>query len=474
MSSAPKEALWGLVLDHIQQRISEQKFNTWFRPIRPVALTGGEVVLEVPNPFFVDWFEEHNLPILKSAVTEALGECPNIRFAVSETYRTGFPATEAPSEAELPESGGSVRAIPADRALGRAPLRVHNLNPRFTFENFVVGRGNEFTYAACQGVAADPARVYNPLFIHGGVGLGKTHIMQAIGWQVLQSSPGAKIFYVSAEKFMNEMIESIQRGSTLEFRDRYRKLDVLLIDDIQFMSGKESTQEEFFHTFNTLYDENKQVVVTSDRAPKDIQDLEERLISRFNWGLVSDIQPPDLETRAAILRHKAEQEDIPISDSVIFFIAQNVRTNIRELEGCLVRLYALASLSQGPITIDLARDVLRDYIRLQRPTQIDVLEIQRLVAARFEVPVETLRGKRRTSTVALARQVAMFLTKQLTSLTLVEIGRRFGNRDHSTVLHSCSKVSDRMKSDERFATLIDELLRSLGESEDQRSSDSRK
>lgn len=463
MSSAPKEALWGLILSHIQQRISEQKFNTWFRPIRPLSITDEDVVLEVPNPFFVDWFEEHNLPLLKAAVIEARGACPHIRFCVSESYQAGFPAM-GPSSPDGVAAGPVAAPLPAPRT----PMRLHNLNSRFTFENFVVGRGNEFTYAACQGVAADPARVYNPLFIHGGVGLGKTHIMQAIGWEVLQRTPGTKIFYVSAEKFMNEMIESIQRGSTLEFRDRYRKLDLLLIDDIQFMSGKESTQEEFFHTFNTLYDENKQVVVTSDRAPKDIQDLEERLISRFNWGLVSDIQPPDLETRAAILRHKAEQEAIPISDAVIFFIAQNVRTNIRELEGCLVRLYALASLSQGPITIDLARDVLRDYIRHNRPTQIDVLEIQRLVAARFEIPVETLRGKRRTSTVALGRQVAMFLTKQLTSLTLVEIGRRFGNRDHSTVLHSCSKVADRMKTDERFATLVDELLRGLGETDGQR------
>lgn len=424
------------------------------------------VELEVPNPFFVDWFEEHNLPILKSAIAQTIGSCPDIRFTVSEDYQSGYGPTRTIAE---PINGGGSPQFPIVQSQPRrVPRRMHNLNPRLTFDNFVVGRGNEFTYAACQGVAADPANVYNPLFIHGGVGLGKTHIMQGVGWAVLARTPEARIAYLSAERFMNEMIESIQRGTTLDFRERYRKLDLLLIDDIQFMTGKESTQEEFFHTFNALYDESKQVVVTSDRAPKDMEGLEERLISRFNWGLVTDIQPPDLEMRAAILRHKAEQDRIDIPDGAIFFIAKNVRSNIRELEGCLVRLSALASLSQSAITEELARDVLGDYIRENRPAQIDPLEVQRMVAARFELPVESLRGKRRTNEIALARQTAMFLTKRLTSLTLVEIGRRFGNRDHSTVLHATSKIANRIKTDERFASLIDELMRSLGESTDQR------
>jgi len=437
--------------------VSEQKFQTWFKPIRPLEISEDRIVLEVPNPFFIDWFEEHNLPLLRAAVATQIAGNPAIRFAVAENYQESFQRPRPAMEAMRP-------------AAPRVPhaLRYHNLNSRFTFENFVVGRGSEFSYAAALAVAQTPARVYNPLFIYGGVGLGKTHLMHAIGHQALMQNPALKVFYVSSEKFMNEMIESIQRATTIEFRERYRNLDLLLIDDIQFMSGKESTQEEFFHTFNTLYDASKQVVVTSDRAPKDIQDLEERLISRFNWGLVTDIQPPDFETRVAILRHKAERDQIRIPDEVLFFAAENIRTNIRELEGSLVRLQALASLSGGPITTELARDVLGDYIRTHQPKSPDIAEIQRVVASHFELPVESLRGRRRTSGVALARQVAMFVTKQLTTLTLVEIGRRFGNRDHSTVLYACAKVGERIGADPTFATLVDRIRQDLCGQESQR------
>lgn len=457
MSTGPAENIWASILEDLKRRVSEQKFLTWFRPIRPVEVTPGRVTLEVPNPFFIDWFEEHNLPLLRSSIEAQLGGSPDIRFSVTPDYQRDFQPDYGYSS-----PGSYVRPVPSLPTPGGC---YHNLNSRFVFENFVVGRGNEFTYAACKAVAGDPARIYNPLFIHGGVGLGKTHIMQAVGTEVKRRLPRAKVFYVAAEKFMNEMIESIQRGTTLEFRERYRGLDVLLIDDIQFMSGKESTQEEFFHTFNSLYDSNKQVVVTSDRAPKDINDLAERLISRFNWGLVTDIQPPDLETRVAILRRKAERENIQIPDSVLFFIAENVRSNIRELEGSLVRLSALASLSGSPITDDLAREVLGDYIRENQARSVEVIDIQKTVATHFELPVESLRGKRRTSAVALARQVAMYLTKQLTSLTLVEIGRRFGNRDHSTVLHACNKISQRSSQNDEFAQLLDRIRRSISESQ---------
>ena len=417
------------------------------------------MLLEVPNPFFVDWFEEHNLPLLRSSVLSQIETAPEIRFTVAEGYQSSFEPPEI-TRGERPPIAAEIRSA--------VQMPPSNLKPQFTFENFVVGRGNEFTYAACRAVAQDPARIYNPLFIYGGVGLGKTHIMQAIGFEVGIRNAAAKVHYVSSERFMNEMIESIQRGSTIEFRERYRGLDILLIDDIQFMSGKESTQEEFFHTFNSLYDANKQVVVTSDRAPKDIPDLEERLISRFNWGLVTDIQPPDLETRVAILRRKAERSRVEIPDQVLFFIAENVRSNIRELEGSLVRLSALASLTGSAITIDLAREVLGDYIRSQQQKAPDVLEIQKAVASHFELPTESLRGKRRTSTVALARQVAMYLTKQLTPLTLVEIGRRFGNRDHSTVLYACARVVDRTTTDPDFAEMVERIRRSLSSGDDQR------
>jgi chromosomal replication initiator protein len=443
--------VWEQILDRLKELVSEQKFTTWFRPIRPVEVAAHRVVLEVPNPFFVDWFEEHNLPTLRLAISRVLTDNPEIRFVVAPGYESKF-----------------VRPIPNDPPameieVPRPPTMIStcNLKPQFTFENFVVGRGNEFTYAASRAVAQDPARVYNPLFIYGGVGLGKTHVMQAIGFEVKLRNPAARVHYVSSEKFMNDMIESIQRGTTLDFRERYRGLDLLLIDDIQFMSGKESTQEEFFHTFNSLYDSNKQVVVTSDRAPKDIPDLEERLISRFNWGLVTDIQPPDLEMRVAILRRKAERTALEIPDPVLFFIAENIRSNIRELEGSLVRLSALASLTGSPITTELARDVLGDYIRGQQHRVPDVHDIQKIVATHYELPPESLRGKRRTSSVALARQVAMYLTKQLTSMTLVEIGRRFGNRDHSTVLYACTRVSERISADPGFAAQIDRIRRDL-------------
>jgi len=457
LTSLPHDA-WEKILDELRRRVSEQKFQTWFRPIRPLEISGDRIVLEVPNPFFIDWFEEHNLPLLRSAVEAHIPSNPTIRFAVAENYQENF---QKPNP-----SADTRRATTPTRPASQ--LRLHNLNPRFTFDNFVVGRSNEFTYAAALAVAQTPARVYNPLFIYGGVGLGKTHLMHATGHQVMAENRSAKVFYVSSEKFMNEMIESIQRATTIEFRERYRNLDLLLIDDIQFMSGKESTQEEFFHTFNSLYDANKQVVVTSDRAPKDIQDLEERLISRFNWGLVTDIQPPDFETRVAILRHKAERDNIRIPDEVLYFAAENIRTNIRELEGSLVRLQALASLSGGPITTELARDVLSDYIRTHQPKTPDIGEIQRVVAAHFELPPESLRGRRRTSNVALARQVGMYITKQLTSLTLIEIGRRFGNRDHSTVLYACTKMAERVARDSDFGGLVDRIRRDLLASNDQR------
>jgi chromosomal replication initiator protein len=416
--------------------------------MRALEFTEGRVVLEVPNPFFVDWFEEHNLPILRRAVEDTIGASPEILLVVSEQF-----SDRSQRRVARPPKPGPDPA-PGMRVDGRS--RHYNLNPKFTFDSFVVGRGNEFARAACTAVSAGLGRAYNPLFLFGGTGLGKTHLMQAIGNEVSRRS-AARICYVSAERFMNEMIESIQRGSTLDFRERYRGLDLLLIDDVQFLAGKESTQEEFFHTFNALYDAGKQVVLTSDRAPRDLQDLEERLISRFSWGLVCDIQPPDLETRIAILRYKAERDGIKLPDEVIFAMAEMVRTNVRELEGSLTRLQALADLSRSSITYDLMRDALSDYLREAAVRALDVNEIQAVVAKQFDVPVESLRGKRRTSTLARARQVAMYLTKEHTTLTLVEIGRRFGNRDHSTVLHALSKIRALRETEPEMRTLLEKL-----------------
>ncbi len=443
---------WEVVLLSLRRRMTEQRFATWFRPIEPRRLDRENLTLEVPNPFFIDWFEEHNLPILREAVRESLGWEPRIEFTVREDYRELFQRS-----LERPLPGTVVSAAPA-----KAPTGTSNLNLRFTFENFVVGRSNELAHAACQAVAKDPGHVYNPLFIYGGVGLGKTHLMQAVGIAVREATPNARVHYVGAETFMNEMIEAIRAGTTIEFRDHYRSLDLLLIDDIQFLSGRGRTEEEFFHTFNSLYDASKQVVVSCDRPPSDLVSLEERLTSRFQCGLVADIHAPDLETRVAILRQKSARDGLSIPDRVLFLLAEQIRANIRELEGALIRLSALASLTNSPITEELARDALRDYLKNVPDAVPDVTTIQKIVAKNFDVTVESLRGKRRTSQVALARQVAMYIAKQQTGHTLVEIGRRFGNRDHSTVIYALGRVSEELKRSETLRQMLARIEGKLG------------
>lgn len=445
------QGTWSEVLQEIRNRVSGQKFSTWFDPIHVVKLDQEKLILEVPNPFFGDWFEEHNLPILQEVLREQLGAVPQVRFVVSNQYyeqeQGSAPSMPTPSERISPRP---------------SPSRwLHNLNPRFAFDSFVVGKNNEFSHAAAQAVANEPGDIYNPLFIYGGTGLGKTHLMQAIGHASLQRDPNVRIYYAPSEKFMNEMIQAITAGRTLDFRQKYRNLDFLLLDDIQFLSGRDATQEEFFHTFNTLRDARKQIVITSDRPPRDISKVEERLISRFNSGLVTDIQPPDLETRVAILRAKSQREQINIHENVLFLIAERIQKNIRELEGSLVRISALSRLLHAPITRELALEVLKVYVN---PTaaKIDITDIQREVAKEFDVPVESLRGRRRTSQIAFARQVAMYLAKQMTTLTLVEIGKSFGNRDHSTVLYGIEKISNSLRTDcqlEKRVERVDDRLR---------------
>jgi chromosomal replication initiator protein len=453
------QGTWSEVMLDIRKRVSNQKFQTWFEPIQVLKLDTDKVVLEVPNPFFGDWFEEHNLPILKDALAQQTGCKPHIRFVISKKYY------EQEREESIPQVAGTAPAPAIPSPPVHAPVMapaLHNLHPRFTFDNFVVGKSNEFAHAASLAVANDVGGIYNPLFIYGGTGLGKTHLMQAIGHAALKRHPGAKIYYAPSEKFMNEMIQSITAGRTIDFRQKYRNLDFLLLDDIQFLSGRDATQEEFFHTFNTLHDARKQVVITSDRPPKDIAKVEERLISRFNSGLVTDISAPDLETRVAILRAKAQRENIAIPEDVMFLVAERIQKNIRELEGSLVRISALSHLLHAPITHDLALEVLKVYVHPSE-AHIDVGLIQREVAKRFEVSVESLRGKRRTSNIAFARQVAMYLTKHLTSMTLIEIGKNFGNRDHSTVLYGVDKINTLRREDpilDQRVEQLQELLRS--------------
>jgi len=454
--------VWEQVLLKVRDRLtSSQAFDTWFRPIVAREFGPQSVDLEVPNAFFVDWIHEHHLHLLKLAFTDVLGDCPEIRFSAREPLPLPATAREALAPPPAKPSAPLAPARPAAPVADTRPREwlESQLHPRLTFESFVVGGSNRFTHAAAMAVSQRPGEVYNPLFIYGDSGLGKTHILHAVGHEVKRLDPNARVFYVSAERFTNEMIWAIQHGQTLAFRNRYRSVDVLLVDDVQFLAGKESTQEEFFHTFNDLRDAHKQIVVTADQAPKDIKGLEERLISRFNQGLVADTQQPDLETRIAILRARADEDpsNARLADDVVLLIADRVRGNIRELEGCLVRLLAVASLTHREITLELANEVLAQYVRPESEHH----QPERILAAvseRFGVRPETLVGKRRTQAIALPRQVAMYLMRHLTELSLVEIGRCFGGRDHSTVIHACRQIADRIQRDEAFRDKVNGLF----------------
>ena len=443
--------LWEQVLQSVRGRLeSPQAFETWFKPIVPREISPQRVDLEVPNTLFVDWLHEHHLPALRLSLADVLGVDPEVRLTARE-IETTLPPLEGARECEA-------RPVP------QAPRPTHGafLHPRLTFETFVVGSSNRFTHAACRAVAENPGNAYNPLFIFGGSGLGKTHLLHAIGHAVLRGRPEARVSYVPAERFMNEMIFSIQHAQTLAFRNKYRNVDLLLIDDIQFLAGKESTQEEFFYTFNALRDAHKQIVVTADKPPKDIPMLEERLTSRFNQGLVGDVQQPDLETRIAILRNRCalEGDGLRIPDDVLLLIADRIRNNIRDLEGCLVRLIAIASLVHRDITVELAEEVLQQYVNPE-PDRLTPDRILATVCERFAVKPEALCGQRRTKNVALPRQVAMYLLRQLTDLSLVEIGRLFGGRDHSTVMYALEKVSSMIAVDSQFADKVNGMISTL-------------
>lgn len=439
---------WDAILERVSTLVNAQSFQTWFKPTRLLSYEGAHLVVEGPNPFFVDWLAEHHLEKIRFAARETLGEDVTIEFVSSAT----------PPRVSPPETSAARSMIVT------APTVLPNnvqLNSRYVFDEFVVGNSNRLAHAAALAVADRPARVYNPLFIYGGAGLGKTHLVQAIGHAVIEKHKGVRISYVSAEGFMNDLIQAIRSGITHEFKDRYRNIDILLIDDIQFLAGKESTQEEFFFTFNALHNANKQIVVTSDRPPKEIPTLEERLRSRFEWGLITDIQAPDIETRIAILRKKVEKEQMQIPDDVLQLIAESIRSNIRELEGSLIKLLACSSLTCQEINVDMAREVLRDLVKDAGPRKVSVQTIQKAVAQHFDIPLDSLKAKTRIARVVLARQVAIHLTRTMTDLPLVQIGKRFGGRDHSTVLHACKKVKRAMEVDpglkRKIQTIQEEL-----------------
>ena len=441
--------LWEVVLKNIKKEVSPQSYETWFLPIKQVSFSNNLLIIEAPNIFFKTWLTEHYYEIIKKATDETAGRPIGLEIIAAHGGTT--------EEAKQKEKRGlSFFTKPFER-FAQPEVRF---NSRYTFEEFVIGSSNRFAQAASVAVAESPAKSYNPLFIYGGVGLGKTHLMQAIGQHTIKISPRLKVVYVSSEKFTNQLIGAIQNRTTLKFREKYRGQDVLLIDDIHFIAGKEATQEEFFHTFNTLYDAHNQIVVSSDRPPKEIHGLEKRLISRFEWGLVVDIQPPDFETRVAILKKKSEREVIGVPDDIITYIAERIKTNIRELEGALIRVVAFSSLVGKKIDIDMARDVLKE-LTAEETKEITIEYIQRVVSGYFNVGFSDMKTKKRTKSIAFPRQVAMYLARELTDKSFPEIGGVFGGRDHTTVLHAYEKIKKEINDNEKVKQSIDGIIHNI-------------
>ena len=414
--------------------------DSWVRPCRLLAVEGDHLRIAAPNSFSRDWLAQHHMDGLQQVAQDVLGGQPRLTIVIDEDL--GAPYTPA----------GASRGVPAGATAG--------LNPRYTFDSFVVGSSNQFAQAACQAVAELPSRAYNPLFIYGGVGLGKTHLLHAVGHQTNRLFPGMTIVYLSTERFTNELINAIRYDRTAEFRGRYRTIDLLLIDDIQFISGKERTQEEFFHTFNDLYESRKQIIVSSDSPPKDIPEIEERLRSRFEWGLIADIQAPDFETRVAILKKKAAVERVRLPDDVAYLIAGRVKSNIRELEGSLTRMIAFCALTGREMGVDLAQEVLAELWGDEEKI-ITIEQVQRKVADFFGVRPSDLKAKNRTKAVAFPRQIAMYLSRQLTHASLAEIGRAFGGKDHTTVLHAVDKIQTLLQEDPKLRKTVDGLIQGI-------------
>src|SRR6185436_4718101 len=448
--------VWDQVLTRIEDQVGKHSFSTWFKPTALLRDGGESLSIRVPNPLFVEWLPKHYSVVLAEALRDVGRADVKLVFV---------PVGAAGEQDQSPELEPPVSAPSILRSSTRQPSedeapRAGSLIPRYTFDTLIVGPSNQFAHAACRAVAETPSRSYNPLFIHGGVGLGKTHLMHAIGHYVVQHHPGLVLTYISSERFMNEMINAVRFDRILDFRSRYRSVDVLLVDDIQFVSGKEGTQNEFFHTFNALHDAQKQIVISSDRPPHEIPALEERLRSRFEWGLIADIQVPDVETKAAILKRKAEEEGVPLANDVAMFMASRIKSNVRELEGSLIRLIAYSSLTTRPLTIDLAQEVLKNVIDYDEKA-ITIEQIQKYVADYYHLKLHELKSRNNSKSVAMPRQVAMYLCKSLTHASLPEIGRSFGGKHHSTVIHSIKKVEEMRKKNADFDKQVTNLMGSI-------------
>ena len=430
--------VWEKTLDVIKVELTEVSFNTWLKAIKPVSIKDNLITFSVPDDFTKGILEARYITLIKNALKQVSSEYYDIKFIIPTEDNYALMMRET-----------------IERNLAEETVNS-TLNPKYTFDTFVIGNSNRLAHAASVAVAESPAKAYNPLFIYGGVGLGKTHLMHAIGHYILKQTTKSKVVYISSETFTNELINSIRDDKNNEFRNKYRSVDVLLIDDIQFIAGKERTQEEFFHTFNSLYEANRQIIISSDRPPKEIPTLEDRLRSRFEQGLIADIQPPDLETRIAILRKKAKVENLSISDDVMLLIAKKIQSNIRELEGALIRIVAYSSLTNGEINEDLANEALKDIISSSKPKLVTPSAIKDIVGEYYSMKIEDFNAKKRNKSIVLPRQIAMFLCRELTDLSLPRIGEEFG-RDHTTIMHAYEKISSDMKINVQLKSVLEEL-----------------
>lgn len=447
--------LWQKISATLKPHVSPDTFKRWFSAVRLVNATDDSFTFLVPNNIYQFWIESNHMPALQAAIVTAFGAPRAVKFAMPSDDGAGL--VEVPAEIVEPPPESETEQASDSKSVGT----VLGLNPRNTFESFVVGPNNEIAHAASLAVAQSPARTYNPLFIYGGVGLGKTHLMQAIGQYVWSKKKGAKVMYLSSEVFINDFIDAIQHSTLVKFRKRYRQADLLLIDDIQFLGGKERSQEEFFHTFNTLFDGHKQIVLSSDRPASEIANLEHRLVSRFEWGLTAELQPPDVETRTAILRKKARTLHIKLRDEIFDFLANRIRTNVRRLEGALMRVASFASLSGKELTNEVVEHLLKDILNEEARHAVTIEQIQRKVAEHYDVRLADMTSKRRPANIAFPRQIAMYLARELTKASLNEIGDAFGGRDHGTVLHACKLVKRRMVEQDNIRQTISFIDSSL-------------
>lgn len=449
MSLENIEELWESTLVTIKEKVSKPSYDTWLKNTKADSITDDTLIVSAPNEFARDWLENRYTSLISDAIFEVTGAKLKTKFIIPET------------ETAIDQSTSAAQKVISIKETNNQEASKTMLNDKYTFNTFVIGSGNRFAHAASLAVAEAPAKAYNPLFIYGGVGLGKTHLMHAIGHYVLDHNPNAKVVYLSSEKFTNEFINSIRDNKAENFRSKYRNVDVLLIDDIQFLAGKEQTQEEFFHTFNTLHEESKQIIISSDRPPKEIPTLEDRLRSRFEWGLITDITPPDLETRIAILRKKAKAEGLEIPNEVMLYIANQIDTNIRELEGALIRVVAYSSLINQDVDASLAAEALKDIIPNSRPKVITIPAIQEVIAEKYNIKLEEFAAKKRTKSIAFPRQIAMYLSRELTDFSLPKIGEEFGGRDHTTVIHAHEKISKMISEDELLNRDIEDIKEQL-------------